>query len=87
MIRSRETAPHHTWREGCKGWRRCDTPELCVMRETMPPDAAEERHRHAAVCQVFPVLSGTLTMGLDGIEHRMAPMRPSKCHRARRIRQ
>ena len=73
MIRTRETAPHYIWGEGCDGWRWCDTQEFSVIRETMPPGTAEERHRHAQARQVFHVLTGTLTLEMDGIEHRIGP--------------
>ena len=37
----------------------------------MPPGAHEVRHRHAYARQFFYVLSGTLTMEVDGTRHRL----------------
>jgi quercetin dioxygenase-like cupin family protein len=44
---------------------------LSVIEERMPPGAHEVRHRHAYARQFFYVLSGTLTMEVDGTRHRL----------------
>jgi hypothetical protein len=43
-----------------------------VIEERMPPGAREARHRHAAARQFFYVLSGVLTMEVEGTVHRLA---------------
>ena len=43
--------------------------DLRIVEERMPPNAHEERHHHSRARQFFYVLSGTLTIELDGREH------------------
>jgi quercetin dioxygenase-like cupin family protein len=43
-----------------------------VIEERMPPGTREARHRHIAARQFFYVLSGELTMEVDGAAHRLA---------------
>lgn len=69
MIRTKVNAPHYTWGDGCDGWRWCDTPGLSVIRERMPAGAVETAHRHAVARQVFHVITGVLTMDVDGVVH------------------
>ena len=72
MVRS-ETAEHYTWGEGCDGWHLLRAPGLSVIEERMPAGAAEARHLHPRSRQFFYVLSGRLTMELDGARHRLGP--------------
>ena len=66
------SAPHYVWGDGCDGWQLIDTPGLSVIEERMPPAASEVRHRHGSAAQCFYVLSGTLTLEVEGTAHRVA---------------
>lgn len=60
--RSRRTAEHYTWGEGCDGWRLVDSPRLAVIEERMPPGTCERLHLHSIAQQFFYVLSGEAVM-------------------------
>jgi quercetin dioxygenase-like cupin family protein len=47
---------------------------MMVIQERMPPGAAEQRHFHSIARQFFYVLSGELTMELEGEVHRVPAM-------------
>lgn len=69
---STRNAPHYRWGSNCDGWHLLRTPDLSVIREHMPPGAAEVRHVHHRAHQFFFVLSGTLTVEIGGAEHIVA---------------
>ena len=84
---SRSVADHYRWGEGCDGWHLVRAAALSVIEERMPAGAREARHRHAAARQFFYVLSGELTMEVDGTRHRLAPrtgieIAPGAAHQA-----
>jgi quercetin dioxygenase-like cupin family protein len=56
---SSRTLPARTWGDGCLGWTLLDGPTLHVMEETVPAGAAEQRHRHSQVTQLYYVVDGT----------------------------
>ncbi len=66
------TAPHYLWGAGCDGWHLVRQPELSVIQERMPPGASEVRHLHGRARQFFYVLSGELTMEVEGETLRLA---------------
>ena len=66
---SRATAEHYIWGNGCDGWVLLPREDLLVIQERMPPDASEVRHFHSRARQFFYVLSGELTMELEGRWH------------------
>lgn len=68
---SRQSADHYIWGGTCDGWHLVRSTALSVIEERMPPGAHEVRHRHAHARQFFYVLSGTLTMEVDGTRHRL----------------
>lgn len=70
---SRSTADHYRWGESCDGWHLARAGALSVIEERMPPGSREARHRHAAARQFFYVLTGVLTMEVDGTRHRLSP--------------
>ncbi len=63
---SRDNAEHYLWGHGCDGWHLVRTPQLSVIEERMPAGTAERRHRHQRARQFFYVLSGELTLEVDG---------------------
>ena len=69
ILISTKTAEHYTWGDGCDGWHLLRAPGLSVIQERMPPGAAEARHLHERARQFFYVLSGSLTMELEGVRH------------------
>jgi mannose-6-phosphate isomerase-like protein (cupin superfamily) len=46
--------------------------DLLVVEERMPPGTSETEHYHARARQFFYVLTGTLTIDVDGQEHTVA---------------
>jgi mannose-6-phosphate isomerase-like protein (cupin superfamily) len=66
MIVGRETATHYTWGDKCDGWPLVQGGDLLVVEERMPPGTAEIRHYHVRARQFFYVLSGFLTMEVEG---------------------
>ena len=84
MLRSKETAEHYVWGDGCDGWRLADHSRLSVIEERMPPGASEIRHYHAEAMQFFYVLRGELRIEIEGRTFvlgerqglEIAPMRP-----------
>jgi len=70
---ARSSDDHYRWGDGCDGWHLVRTDALSVIEERMPPGSREARHRHAAARQFFYVLSGVLTMEVDGTRHRLVP--------------
>ncbi|WP_416821593.1 cupin domain-containing protein, partial [Cronobacter sakazakii] len=50
----------------CDGWHLVKNQNLSVIHERMPVGRAEQRHYHEQSRQCFFVLSGELTMALNG---------------------
>jgi quercetin dioxygenase-like cupin family protein len=63
---STATADHYLWASVCDGWHLLKSPGLSVIQERMPPGTTERRHLHTLAQQFFYVLSGQLTMELNG---------------------
>ncbi len=63
---SKDNAEHYLWGEGCDGWHLVRSSDLSVIEERMPPGTAEQRHYHEKAQQLFYVLSGELTLEIDG---------------------
>lgn len=70
---STKIAQHYTWGEQCDGWHLVRAAGLSVIEERMPPGTKEQRHWHARAIQIFYVLSGTLTLEVEGVVHRIGP--------------
>lgn len=66
---SKANAPHYVWGGDCDGWRLVDRQDLSVIHERMPPGRQEVRHFHTTARQFFFVLSGALTLEVDGERH------------------
>jgi mannose-6-phosphate isomerase-like protein (cupin superfamily) len=66
---STATATQYEWGDGCFGWHLVQAAGLSVIEERMPPGTREVRHWHARSRQFFYVLSGTLTMEVEGARH------------------
>lgn len=71
MTRSKASAEHYTWGGDCDGWHlvRAADGGLSVIHERMPAGRAETRHYHEKSRQFFFVLSGTLTLEVEGRPH------------------
>jgi mannose-6-phosphate isomerase-like protein (cupin superfamily) len=85
---STKSAEHYIWGDSCEGWRLLSAPELSVIQERMPPGTAEARHLHERARQFFYVLSGRLTMEIDGERYRISAgegleVPPGAAHQAR----
>ncbi|MGU7782030.1 cupin domain-containing protein [Burkholderia sp. PU8-34] len=88
MIVNTNNTEHYTWREVCDGWILSKSPDLLVIEERMPAGTNERRHFHSKAKQFFYVLSGDLTMEIEGKIHVVPPMSgieiaPGKLHQAR----
>jgi mannose-6-phosphate isomerase-like protein (cupin superfamily) len=68
---STATADHYIWGTGCDGWHLVRAAGLSVIEERMPAGTREVRHWHARARQFFYVLSGTLTMEVEGVRHQL----------------
>ena len=68
MVVSRATAENYTWGEGCEGWLLLPGNDLLVIEERMPPGTSEVRHYHSRARHFFYVLSGELTMEVEGLQ-------------------
>ena len=84
---SRNHADHYVWGGTCDGWHLVRATGLSVIEERMPPGTHEVPHRHAHARQFFYVLSGTLTMDVEGTRHRLGArdgleLPPGAAHRA-----
>src|SRR5688500_10641403 len=69
---STATATRYGWGDGCDGWHLVRVTGLSVIEERMPSGTREVRHWHARSRQFFYVLSGTLTMEVEGSRHSLA---------------
>lgn len=88
MIVSRENAEHYDWGQQCDGWILAAGRDLTIIQERMPAGTAEVRHFHAQARQFFFVLSGVLTMELEGTilkiqAHQGIQIDPNRPHQAR----
>lgn len=75
------------WGNGCTAWRLLQGKDLAVAEEEMPPGTSERRHIHSRARQLFYVLSGRLTMELDGGSYELGAgdaleIEPGRPHRA-----
>lgn len=66
---STATASHYTWGGTCDGWHLVKAAALSVIEERMPPGSSEVRHWHTRAVQCFYVLSGTVTLEVEGATH------------------
>lgn len=71
MIVSKENAEHYIWGGDCDGWHLLKSPTLSVIHECMPAGRQEQRHYHSTAQQFFFVLSGELSMELEGELYRI----------------
>ena len=88
MNRNIHNSEHYLWGDVCDGWILSSQRELLVIQERMPPHATERRHFHSTARQFFYVISGELTMELEGEFHLVAAMSgieipPGDRHQAR----
>ena len=66
MIISKAEAEHYKWCDDCDGWILASGSDLLVIEEQMPAKTCEIRQYHEKSKQFFYVLSGNLTMEVDG---------------------
>jgi uncharacterized cupin superfamily protein len=70
---STQTAPAYEWGDRCAGWHLMHTGNLSIIEERMPPGTREVRHWHTRAAQFFYILSGTLTLEVEGTFHQLGP--------------
>ena len=73
QVISTNTAPHYKWAERCDGWRLVQADSCSVIQERMPPNTSEVAHFHNQSRQFFFVLSGSLSIDIDGSLHKLGP--------------
>jgi mannose-6-phosphate isomerase-like protein (cupin superfamily) len=66
MKKSKQNAEHYIWGDSCDGWHLVKSKELSVIHERMPVNTSEVRHFHNHSRQFFFVLSGTVTLEVNG---------------------
>jgi uncharacterized cupin superfamily protein len=69
---SRAVGQEYGWGDGCQGWHLVRAQNLSVIEERMPPGTREARHWHARARQFFYVLTGTLTLEVEGVTHSLS---------------
>lgn len=69
---SKHNAPHYKWGENCDGWRLVDKANKSIIHEHMPAGTCEARHFHNKAEQFFFVLSGIMTIELDGAKYQLS---------------
>ncbi|HEV7491681.1 MAG TPA: cupin domain-containing protein [Rhodanobacteraceae bacterium] len=67
-----DTAEHYRWGAVCDGWHLLKRDDFSVIRERVPPGAAETRHTHNHARQFFYVLDGAASIEVDGVCHALA---------------
>ena len=85
---SAATGEHYHWGDSCDGWHLVRAAGVSVIEERMPAGAREVRHWHARARQFFYVLSGTLSMEVEGVQHELPAgsgieLPPGTAHQAR----
>jgi len=58
-----------TWQSVCTAWPLVECEDMSVKHEHMPSGTAEARHVHTSSRQFFFVLSGELTLEVDGNDY------------------
>jgi mannose-6-phosphate isomerase-like protein (cupin superfamily) len=66
-----ENSRHYNWGDGCDGWVLLPRADMTAIQERMPPGTSEQRHHHERARQFFYVLSGSLSMEIEGNMHRL----------------
>lgn len=61
------------WGEKCDGWFLAKHPSASIIQERMLPHTSEKRHYHEKVWQFIYILSGELTMEIEGEEVTLQP--------------
>ncbi len=69
---SLQNSEHYRWGGRCDGWHLLKLDDLSVIRERVPPGAAETRHRHLRSRQFFFVIDGLAVLEVDGLRHTLA---------------
>lgn len=85
---SKENAEHYVWGDDCDGWYLVNRQDMLVIHEKMPPGTSERRHYHSVSRQFFFVLTGILSMELEGEMHNISARQgleipPGSKHQAR----
>jgi len=70
---STKNAKHYSWGGVCDGWHLVKQTSLSVIKERMPPGAAEVTHRHRKARQFFYVLAGAVVIQIEGSPVELGP--------------
>lgn len=85
-----QNSRHYNWGDGCDGWVLLPNADMTAIQERMPPGTSEIRHHHERSRQFFYVLSGELTMEIEGETYSLTAgdsieIPPTKRHRAQNV--
>ncbi len=85
-----QNARHYNWGDGCDGWVLLPRADMTAIQERMLAGTSEVRHHHERSRQFFYVLSGELTMEIEGEIHSLTAgdsieIPPMKRHRAQNV--
>lgn len=68
-----ESIDRYSWGADCDGWHLVQSTELSVIQERMPRGTEESRHAHHLSRQFFYVLSGALSIEINGEQQVLGP--------------
>lgn len=71
---SKENAEHYVWGDNCDGWYLVNRQDMLVIHEKMPAGTYEKRHYHSVSRQFFFVVTGVLTMELEGKKYEIGAL-------------
>ena len=71
LVVDSSVAEHYKWGGTNDGWYLVDRNDLQVIQELVVPGGKEVPHFHRKSRQVFFVLSGSLTIKMGGIDHKV----------------
>ncbi len=66
-----ENATYYPWGNGCEGWHLLASERLSIIQERVPAGGSEVKHYHENAEQFFFVLSGVVTLEVDGVSHNL----------------
>ncbi|RIX53701.1 cupin domain-containing protein [Paenibacillus nanensis] len=69
---SKKNAEHYVWGQQCDGWRLVNEAGQSIIHERMPAGTSEMRHYHVFAKQFFFVLSGVMTIEVNGELHTLS---------------
>lgn len=73
MVINKTNAEHYRWGGDCDGWHLVKAQDLSIIHQRMAPGRGEQCHYHEVARQCFFVISGEMTMELNGRRFTLQP--------------